>query len=192
MKCLLKHFSFIFNLNLILISSKIMRNFIKNSSLALAAVFALSACGSKTATPETAAIEFSQAIGSLDFTKAKALATPETQSLLDMLASMAAAATPEDKKKGAEEAKNLKSAKCTVDGEKAKCTVCCSPDGKESEQAIDLIKKDGKWLVSINKEESMKSLQTTPETAPETAPETTTEGETPTTEGGEVETNNAE
>jgi hypothetical protein len=48
--------------------------------------------------------------------------------------------------------KNLKSAKCAVDGETATCTLCCGEDGKDTPMPLSLVKEDGVWAVSLGKE----------------------------------------
>ena len=171
-----------------------MRNFVKNSSLALAAVLALSACGSKTTTPEAVALEFQKSITNLDFAKAKSLGDENTGTAIDMISGMMASVSAEDLAKAKEDAKKavelVKTAKCTTTGDKATCTVCCDVEGKDG-QPIELVQKDGKWIVSMKKETSAPAMESAPATEEALQSETTEEAAETAIEEA-VETNNAE
>jgi len=150
-------------------------NFLKSLTLGAASLVIFSQCGGGSvdfSKPESVSVAFSKAVGNLDFAGAGKFCTAETAKLIEMMGSMSAA-MPEDKKKEAkEQAKNIKSAKCTVEGETAKCTVCCDKDGKDSPEAVALKKEGGKWLVNIDKGgEKTPAPDSTP--APDAATDTT-------------------
>jgi len=150
-------------------------NFLKSLTLGAASLFIFSQCGGGAdfSKPESVAVAFSKAMGNLDFAGAGKFCTAETAKLLETMGAMTAA-MPEDKKKEAkEQAKNIKSAKCTVEGEKAKCTVCCDKDGKDSGEGVELKKDGGKWLVHIDKTGGMGG-NTTPDSTPTPEPATDT------------------
>ena len=129
-------------------------NFLKSLTLGAASLVLFSQCGGGAdfSKPESVAVAFSKAAAAGDFATAKKFADEATVKLPGMVEGMAGA-MPEDKKKeGKENAKTMKSAKCTVEGDKAKCTICCDKDGKDSPEPVTLAKKDGKWLVSIDKD----------------------------------------
>ncbi len=151
-------------------------NFLKSLTLGAASLVIFSQCGGGVdfSKPESVAVAFSKAAASADFATAKKYADEGTGKLLDMVQGMSSS-MPEDKKKeGKENAKLMKSAKCTVDGDKAKCTICCDKDGKDSPEAVDLAKKDGKWLVSIDKGAKENGPKGTPDSTPAPAGDSTT------------------
>jgi hypothetical protein len=135
-----------------------MFNFIKGASLVALATFTFSSCGGGVdqSKPESVALAFTKAIASMDFDGAKKYCDTKTGELIGMMGGMAkgkmAEMKPEDKAKMEEAQKSLKSATCKVDGDKAACTICCGPDGKDSPEAVNLVKEGGKWLVAIDKE----------------------------------------
>jgi hypothetical protein len=115
------------------------------AAIALLAITIVS-CGSKSS-PKEVAVSFTKSLNSMDFEAAKKLGTPETGKMLDMLASFSSM-MPDSLK---EQAKNYKiEAKDEkIDGDKATVTVT---NGEKGEEKLDLVKKDGKWLVNMSKE----------------------------------------
>jgi hypothetical protein len=104
--------------------------------------------------PEVVALAFMMQIAKTNFDKAAKLADKNVQPFISMAGSqqkeMQAKETAEEKAERLKKIKNLKSATCQVNGDKATCKLCCDL-GADSE-AIDLVKQDGKWLVTIDKE----------------------------------------
>ena len=99
----------------------------------------LAACGGGNAA-EKAATDYLNALKNKDFDKAKTLATKETAQNLDMMKSLGTDF-------GLTEVKDVK---CTVTGDKAVCTFCCTKDTSFKELKM---KKDGdKWLADQPKE----------------------------------------
>lgn len=115
------------------------------TAIALLAITIVS-CGSKTA-PKEVAVEFTKSLNKLDFEAAKKLGTAETGKLLDMMStfsSMMPDSLKEQAKKYKIEAKDE-----VIDGDKATVTVT---NGDKGEEKINLVKKDGKWLVNMTKD----------------------------------------
>jgi len=105
------------------------------------AVITMNACKSSDA-PDKVAEKFLNHIAKKEFADAKKLATPESASSIDMLESFS--------KMGGDQAKEttIKDVKCKEDGDKAACDYTENAEAKK----IDLVKKDGKWLVEMKKE----------------------------------------
>jgi len=105
------------------------------------AVITMNACKSSD-TPEKVAEKFLNHINKKEFAEAKKIATPESAASIDMLESFA--------KMGGEQTKETKieNMKCKIDGDKAACDYTENGEAKK----LDLIKKDGKWLVEMKKE----------------------------------------
>jgi hypothetical protein len=138
-----------------------MFNFAKGASLLALVALLFSSCGVDQSKPETVALAFMQAVSQMDFDGAKKYCDEKTGQLMGMASmgkeKMIKDMTPDKKKEMDEAKKNLKSATCKVDGDKATCTVCCNAEGKASDDApLTLVKKDGKWLVAIDKENKEK------------------------------------
>lgn len=116
------------------------------AAFALTAVIMVS-CATKS-DPKAVAENFTKALNNLDYETAKKYGTPETGKMLDMLASfsgMMPDSVKEQAKKNKVEVKDVKE-----DGDKAKVTVA---NGDKGEEVLDLVKKDGKWLVNMSKDE---------------------------------------
>ncbi len=144
---------------------KIILSIVAFAMLAIAVV----SCGSK-ATPKEVAVNFNKALNNLDFEGAKKLGTPETGKMLDMLASFSSMmpdSLKEQAKKYKVEAKDE-----VIEGDKATVTVT---NGDKGEEKITLVKKDGKWLVNMDKN-SMGGGESGAATTP-------AEGEVPAEEG---------
>ncbi len=114
-------------------------------SLVIAAivVIAFASCGDKSNTPEAVATKYLNHINKKEFDEAKKIATEETGQMLDMMKSFSGVG-------GAQEAKEVKieNLKCETTDEKSVCKY--TADGKE--ESLDLVKKEGKWLVDQKKE----------------------------------------
>lgn len=114
------------------------------SVLSVAAATFFAACGGGSATPTDVATKFLTHIDKKEFKEAKAYGTKATGELLDMVAGMASMMPAEDPK-----GFTIKEEK--IDGDKA--TVTYRSNGKEADETLNLVKEDGKWLVSMSKED---------------------------------------
>ena len=105
------------------------------------AVITMNACKSSD-TPDKVAEKFLGHINKKEFAEAKKVATTESAASIDMLESF--------NKMGGEQAKEVKieNMKCKEDGDKATCDYTENGEAKK----LDLVKKDGKWLVEMKKE----------------------------------------
>lgn len=112
--------------------------------------FMLTACGGGG--PEGATINFLEAMYSGDFEEAKKYATTDTKSMLTMLESFGAKDQFADKMGEADI--DFKVVETKIDGDKAVCTVKMTSSQEEGDQdmPMNLVKEDGKWLVSMDKE----------------------------------------
>lgn len=108
-------------------------------------IVAFAACGNKKNSPEAVAEKFLNHKNKKEYAEAKKLGTDNTKQMLEMLESF------ENMDKKAEPAKEIKieNMKCEVKGDSAKCTF--TENGVEG-QPLDLVKKDGNWLVDMRKE----------------------------------------
>lgn len=137
--------------------------FFKSLTLGAASLFVV-ACGGGANTPESVALGFSQAMGNLDIAKAKEFTTAKGKETLGAMEGLMGMMPEAEKAKAKEQAKSLTKATCKVDGDKASCTICCGPDGKDSPEALTLVKENGKWAVEFDKG-AMGGGDTTPEPA---------------------------
>ncbi len=111
--------------------------------------FTIASCGSKN-DPKEVALNYLNALKSLDYEGAKKFSTPETGKMLDMLSSFSSM-MPDSMKEQAKKIKiEIKEAK--EDGDK--CVVkFVSSDKPEAEEVLNMVKKDGKWLVNMGKDD---------------------------------------
>lgn len=127
-------------------------------SLVMAAivVIAFASCGDKGNTPEAVATKYLNHLNKKEFDEAKKIATEETGQMLDMMKSFSGVGG------ATEEVKEIKieNLKCETTEEASVCKY--TADGKED--VLNLVKKEGKWLVDQKKEG----------TGEETVPEDTT------------------
>lgn len=116
---------------------------VMNIVMAAFVVFAMASCGGGANTPEKVTEKFLSHLNKKEYAEAKKLGTEATGQYIDMIASLGDLG-------GAEEVKEpkIENIKCTEEAETAKCTY--TSDGKE--ESLDLVKKDGKWLVDMKKE----------------------------------------
>ena len=112
-------------------------------------IITLIGCGGSKSDPKAVATNFLNARNSLDFETAKKLSTPETGKLLEMLASFSGM-MPDSMKN---EAKKIKVSIKDIKEEGDNATVTYSESAKPGDQTIKLVKKDGKWLVNMSKED---------------------------------------
>jgi hypothetical protein len=119
-----------------------MKNLLKLAVVAIIVV-AINACGSKTDTPEAVAEKFLGHLNKKEYSEAKKLGTEQTGQMIDMMESFGSAGGDQEKKDV-----KIENMKCTPTDDKAACTY--TSDGKE--EKIELVKKDGKWLVDMKKE----------------------------------------
>ena len=118
------------------------------------AVITMNACKSSD-TPDKVAEKFLGHINKKEFAEAKKIATTEAAASIDMLESVS--------KMGGENTKEAKieNMKCKEDGDKAVCDYTENGEAKK----LDLVKKDGKWLVEMKKESPDATVPTTDSTA---------------------------
>ncbi len=140
-------------------------------AVVILAVIAFNAC-KNAGKPEDVAEKFYKHLAKLEYDDAKAIGTEATGKMLDMMKSMTSVGGDEAKKQ-MEEAKKaeikIENMKCDVKEDKAICTFKATVAGKEAkEEKLNLLKKDGKWLVDMKKEDSMGGGSTPPpaETTP--------------------------
>jgi len=119
-------------------TKKMKKNFL-NFAVMFFAVIALNACKSSNS-PEAVAEKYLNHIAKQEWAEAKKLGTENTQQLVDMLASFG----------GKSEIKEVKieGMKCDVKGDSALCNYKSNNEADK----LNLIKKDGKWLVDQKKE----------------------------------------
>lgn len=112
---------------------------------------------SKKSDPKDVSEKFLTALTKMDYEGAKKYGTPETGKMLDMLSSFSSMMPDSVKNKAKDvkvEVKNVKE-----DGDK--CEVTYKSSDKEEDQMLNLVKKEGKWLVNMTKDESMGAGQET-------------------------------
>jgi hypothetical protein len=115
--------------------------------LSLAIATLIAACGGGAAsTPTQVAEQYLTALNKQDFDAAKKLGTEKTAQMLDMMAPMM-------KMMGdaAKQESGFKILNEAIEGEKA--TVTYRSEGKDADETLNLIQKDGKWLVDMAKED---------------------------------------
>lgn len=121
-----------------------MKNTIKLLGGALvAAVILFTSCGGE-ATPKSVAEKFVVAIEDKKFEEAEKLATPESKQVIDMLKGFSNMMPDSAKTK-----KEFEFGEEKVEGDKA--TVSYKVKGSDKNQTVNLVKKDGKWLVAMSK-----------------------------------------
>ncbi|MBL7755695.1 MAG: DUF4878 domain-containing protein [Chitinophagaceae bacterium] len=113
------------------------------------AVVSMISCGSKS-DPKSVALNYLNALKQMDYENAKKFGTPETGKMLDMISSFSSM-IPDSVKN---EAKKVKIEIKDVKEEGDKATVkFVSSDKPENEESLNLVKKDGKWLVNMTKDD---------------------------------------
>ncbi len=166
-------FTLLFNHHSLFFFLLIMRNLLTSVVFALLLAVSFSSCGGSVdfSKPDSVAMAFAAAMADNDLDKAASYSDESTAEMLKKLAPMMkmAAADPKQKEKSAAAKKNLKSAKCTESGDKATCELCCDVEMNK----VELVKKDGKWKVSMNKE-NKEAPKPVNEPAPEPTPATDT------------------
>jgi hypothetical protein len=103
------------------------------------------ACGGSGNTPDGVAKDFIMAMDSRDSSTAIALSTPESAIAIQLVLMTLPAANSKS-------AKHLQLDKlaCDVKGDKATCTYCCDPNGRD--QNVKLVRTNDKWLVTMQKD----------------------------------------
>jgi len=118
-----------------------MKNLFKLAIIAIA-VISFNACKNSDA-PDKVADKFLNHLNKKEYAEAKKLATTESAASIDMVESFS--------KMGGEQAVKevkIEGLKCKEEGEKAACDYTENGEAKK----LDLVKKDGKWLVEMKKE----------------------------------------
>lgn len=116
-------------------------------ALLLIVSFAMLACGGSD-DPGKVAEKFLTHLNKQEYEEAKKLGTESTVLTIGMIESMSGMAESFGGSAESEDIE-LEMGDCEVDGDKAKCTY--TSNGEES--TINLVKKDGDWLVDMKKEE---------------------------------------
>ena len=114
--------------------------------------FAIFSCGSKS-DPKDVSQNFLNALTKMDYEGAKKYGTAETGKMLDMLSSFSSMLPDSVKNKAKDIKIEIKDVKQDASGEK--CEVTYKNSDKENDQVLNLVKQEGKWLVNMNKDESM-------------------------------------
>ncbi len=109
----------------------------------LVAIIATAVTSCKKNGPEAVAKDFVMALDSKDYDKAKSLGTEDTKSMVDLIKSLAGMTPASDKHA------KIDKMDCKVDGDKGVCTYCCTAEGVEDK--VEVVRKDGKWLVDMKK-----------------------------------------
>lgn len=108
------------------------------------AVAVLSSCGGSSDKPEAVAQKFLNHLAKKEFAEAKKMATTESSAAIDMLETLVKTDESDAKEK------KIENLSCKEDGDKATCKY--DEDGES--KTLDMVKKDGKWLVEMKKESS--------------------------------------
>ena len=121
------------------------------STLLLATIVIVS-CSNKNS-PKEVATTWLNGFYHMDYAAAKKVSTPETDTLISQLEQLSGMMTTDSSRK------EMKKIVITVkdvkeDGNKAVATYTLS-ENPSKEQKIDLVKKDGKWLVAFDKGSAM-------------------------------------
>ena len=127
-----------------------MRKIFLTFSLLLGLFFASCSGDNK---PKVVAEKFLKAINKLDFTEAKKYCNKDSQELLSVMESFSKGEEAEKAKTNASD-DDFTITKVEEDGDKVKVYYKFKDSDKEI--ALDLKKIDGKWLISINKEQEAK------------------------------------
>lgn len=120
--------------------------YIRTLILALGAL-TMFACGKSSSGPEAVAEKFIKHLNNMEFVEAKQYGTESTGKVLDMLAGFAGMGDPADKP----EEVGFKILDTEMKGDTALVTY--QNDDAEEPETLTLVKKDGKWLVDMNKED---------------------------------------
>ncbi len=121
--------------------------YVLNLCLAAILFFSLASCSNNK--PETAAIRFMEAMFDGDFEKAKEYASTDTKSMLSMMESFGV----KDQFEDMSDDLSFKVIKTEIKDDRAICTLEMNEDGEKEEMPINLIKKEGEWLVDMDKED---------------------------------------
>jgi len=122
-----------------------MKNLFK-LAVVLVALIVVGACSSSSSDPKDVAEKFLNHLNAKEYDKAKALGTESTVQMIEMMKSFSGMEGVEES-----EPAKIENLKCEIDADKATCTFT----QKGEEDKIDLVKKDGKWLVDMKKENPM-------------------------------------
>jgi hypothetical protein len=113
------------------------------------AALTIVSCGGSKSDPKAVATSFLNARNSMDYETAKKFGTPETGKMIDMMASFSSM-MPDSMKN---EAKKIKVEIKDVKEEGENATVTYSESLKPGDQTLKMVKKEGKWLVNMSKED---------------------------------------
>lgn len=124
----------------------------KKVFFSLVAVFALAislvSCNSNS--PKASAEKFANGLTHMDYEAAKSVSTEDTKKMLDMMQQLTAM-MPDSVKQNAKKEK-VTMGKEEVNGDKA--TVTYTTSSNPTEQKINLVKQNGKWLVQWSKNDN--------------------------------------
>ncbi len=109
------------------------------------AAMAIVSCGGKS-DPKSVAISFLEARNKMDYKTAKKYGTPETGKMLEMLESFSSM-VPDSVKNLSKNSKVVIKGEPKIEGDK--CTLVAT-----NTIGVTLVKKDGKWLVNMSKDDN--------------------------------------
>jgi ketosteroid isomerase-like protein len=112
-------------------------------NILLVATIAIAVTSCKKSGPENVAKDFVMALDSKDYDKAKSFGTEDTKAMVDLIKNLAGMTPATDKHA------KIDKMDCKVDGDKGVCTYCCTAEGQDDK--VDVVRKDGKWLVDMKK-----------------------------------------
>lgn len=118
-------------------------------SLAAVCLIAMSLVSCSSNSPKASAEKFLTNLYHMDYKEAKTVATEDTKKILDMMEQFSSM-MPDSAKDNAKKIKvTIKDEK--IDGDKAVVTYTTSES--TTEQKVDLVKENGKWLVKYSKQD---------------------------------------
>ena len=118
-------------------------------SLAAVCLLAISLVSCSSNSPKASAEKFLNNLYHMDYKEAKTVATEDTKKILDMMEQFSSM-MPDSAKDNAKKIKvTIKDEK--IDGDKAIVTYTTSES--TTEQKVDLVKENGKWLVKYSKQD---------------------------------------
>ncbi len=109
----------------------------------------MSSCSQNT--PEAAARKFLEGFHHMEYDKARQVSTEETKNMIDIFEQFAVA-RPDSVKK---EARDIKIEILDVQEDGDKAVVVYKTSEEPTEQKLDMVKTNGKWLASFSKQDSV-------------------------------------
>jgi len=116
------------------------------------AAMAIVSCGGKS-DPKSVAISFLEARNKMDYKTAKKYGTPETGKMLEMLESFSSM-VPDSVKNLSKNSKVVIKGEPKIEGDKCTLVATNTIGGESKDENVTLVKKDGKWLVNMSKDDN--------------------------------------